>query len=132
MNTSLRSPLRPWGVILLLITAGVHLPLVPEHLEEAAYVGVLFLLLSAACVVLSVLLVVRDSQLVWFATGVVMMLALLAFVVSRTVGLPDLAGDIGNWSEPLGFPALVAEALSLLVVAFALRQRTPAPSKGLP
>lgn len=32
-----------------------------------------------------------------------------AFVVSRTVGLPGGADDIGNWSEPLGLASLFVE-----------------------
>jgi ATP phosphoribosyltransferase len=39
---------------MLLSTAGTHIPLVPMHLEEAPYIGVLFILLSAVSIVLAV------------------------------------------------------------------------------
>lgn len=120
----LRSPLRWWTVALLLVTAVVHVPLVPEHLEEAPYIGVLFVVLSIACVALSVLLVLADTPAVWAATAVVTVLAVGAFLLSRTVGLPALAHDVGNWTEPLGFPAVLAEMVAALVAAYAFSHRT--------
>jgi hypothetical protein len=36
---------------------------------------------------------------------------MLCFVLSRTTGLPGATRDIGNWAEPLGLAALMAEAL---------------------
>lgn len=121
----LHSPLRWWAVPLLLITAGVHVPLIPEHLREAPYVGVLFAVLTTACLVLAVLLVLSDSAVVWAATGLATLLAVAAFLLSRTVGLPQLADDIGNWTEPLGLPALLAETAALVVAAYALRHQIP-------
>lgn len=95
MNRRLASPLRWVGALMLLVTAATHIPLVPEHLEEAPYVGVLFVALSVA-----------------------------AFLASRTVGLPQIRMDIGNWTEPLGFPAVAAEALAALAAVYALRHPT--------
>jgi hypothetical protein len=122
MNTPLGSPLRWAASVLLLVTAATHIPLVPEHLEEAPYIGVLFIALSVASVVLAVVLIVADTPAVWAATGVMTALAVVAFVVSRTVGLPQIGDDIGNWTEPLGFPALAAEALAAVVAAVALQR----------
>ena len=45
------------------------------------------------------------------------LLAVTAFLASRTVGLPQLADDVGNWTEPLGFPALVSESLVVALAA---------------
>lgn len=124
MHRPLSSPLRWAGAILLLATAATHIPLVPEHLEEAPYVGALFVALSVVSIVLAVLLVVRDTPAVWAATALVTALAVVAFLVSRTVGLPQIGDEIGNWSEPLGFPALAVEALAAVVAALALRHRS--------
>lgn len=114
-----------WPVAgLLLLIAAVHIPLVSEHLEEARYVGVLFILLSLVCVVLAFALVLRDTRRVWLASGLVGVSALAAFLVSRTVGLPEMADDIGNWTEPLGYPAIAAEVL-VAVIATWSSTRTP-------
>lgn len=125
----LRSEDRPIGVIALLVTAGTHVPLIGEHLEEAPYVGWLFIVLSAVSVVLAVLLVVRDSRAVWLAAGVTTLLAFVAFVLSRTIGLPQIGDDIGNWSEPLGFPAIVAELIVTVVAYVVLRPRSRSSSR---
>ena len=117
----LDSPLRWVGVVLLLVTVATHVPLIPEHLEEAAYVGVLFTALSVVSLVLAVLLVRWDTPLVWAASGVTTLLAAVAFLASRTVGLPQIRDDIGNWTEPLGFPAVAAEVLMTLAALVALR-----------
>jgi hypothetical protein len=124
MNRPLASPLRWAGALMLLVTAATHIPLVPEHMEEAPYVGVLFVALSVASVVLAALLVRWDTPAVWAATGAMTTLAVAAFLASRTVGLPQIRMDIGNWTEPLGFPAVAAEALAALAAVYALRHPT--------
>ena len=124
MLTPLNSSWRWFGVVMLLITAGTHVPLIPEHLAEAPYAGVLFIALTVVSLVFAVLLVRWDSPAVWTASGVLCLLAVLAFFVSRTVGLPQLADDIGNWTEPLGFPAVAAELLATLAAVVVLTHRS--------
>ena len=124
MFTPLASPLRWVAVVMLLATAGTHVPLIPMHLEEAPYVGVLFIALSVASVALAVLLVRWDTPLVWYASGAMTLLALAAFFASRTVGLPQIGDDIGNWSEPLGYPAVAVEALVTAAAAIVLVNRS--------
>ncbi|MEO6944520.1 MAG: hypothetical protein ABI053_07400 [Lacisediminihabitans sp.] len=105
----------------LLANAVIHLYLAPMHLMEAPYIGVLFIMLSAACIVLAALLAVHDNAVVWTVTGAVSLLALIAFVVSRTVGLPQIGDDIGNWTEPLGYPNMVIEVLTIAVAVVAMK-----------
>ena len=126
--TSTRTPWQ-WGAsLLLLVAAATHVPLVSEHLEEAPYAGVLFVALIVACAALAVLVLVHDSPLVWVLSGAVCFLAVAAFLASRTVGLPQLAHDIGMWTEPMGFPALISESL---MVALAAAHLTRAPTGAL-
>ncbi len=107
-----------WGSSsLLLVAAATHVPLVAEHLEEAPYVGVLFLALIVTCTALAVLLLVHESRSAWWLSGVVCLLAVMAFLASRTVGLPQLADDVGLWTEPMGVPALVSETLVVALAA---------------
>ena len=122
-GSSLGSPWRWAAAVLLLVTSGTHVPLIPEHLEEAPYVGVLFILLAVVSVVLAALVVLWDTPLVWTASGVTTLLAVVAFLLSRTVGLPEIGDDIGNWTEPLGFPAVGAESLTTVVTLAVLCRR---------
>ena len=92
-----------------LVAAAAHVPVTGEHLREAPYIGVLFIALEVALVVLAGLVLVSSSRLVWWAAAVVPALAIVAYAVSRTVGLPQIGDDVGNWTEPLGVVSVVAE-----------------------
>ena len=126
----LRSPLRWPAAALLLVTAAVHVPLVPDHLKEAFYVGVLFIALVVVAVVLAAVLVRTDTPRVWATSGLVSLAAFVAFLLSRTVGLPQLGDDVGNWTDPLGYPALLAEGLTVVLAVLAARRLRGAPTTG--
>jgi hypothetical protein len=111
------------AAVFLLVNATIHLYLAPMHLMAAPYIGVLFIALSAACIILAVLLTFLDNASVWAATGAVSLLALIAFLASRTVGLPQIGDDIGNWTEPLGYPNMLAEVLTIAVAVAVMRSR---------
>jgi hypothetical protein len=112
--------------------AVVHIPVTPDHLVEAPYVGVGFVLLTVAGILLAVLLLEDDEPWVWWATGGVAVAALLGYLLSRTVGLPQLHDDIGAWNDPLGTLAITCEALMLgcaLVRALLPTRRRVAPRR---
>jgi hypothetical protein len=104
-----------------------HIPLVADHLEEAPYVGVGFVLLSIAGILLAHLLMSSDDIEVWVAAAVVATLALVAYGLSRSVGLPQIHDEIGNWSDRLGMVAVASEALMLGFAAARLRTAAAAP-----
>jgi hypothetical protein len=95
-------------------TAAIHMTLVPEHLREAPYAGALFIALSAAALAIAMLLSAADHDLVWLAAIGISLGALLAYFLSRSVGLPSLSDDVGDWANPLGVAAVACEALTLI------------------
>lgn len=97
-----------------------HIPVVEHHLYEAPYAGVLFVLVTVSGLMLAQLLLVSDSPQVWFAAAVVGALALLAYVVSRTSGLPQMDHDIGDWGNRLGAVAVTSELVMLTSATIAL------------
>ena len=111
-----RTPARWGAAALLLVAAAAHVPLIQEHLHEAPYIGWAFVLLSIACVALAVWVVLSDRTDTWILIGAVCLAALVGYLASRTVGLPELGDDVGNWTEPLSYPAVTAE---LFLVALA-------------
>jgi hypothetical protein len=112
---------------LLLVAAGTHIPLIPAHLEEAPYVGWLFIALSVVCIALAAVILFVDRAGVWVVSGLVCLAAVVAFLASRTIGLPEIEDDIGNWTEPLGIPAVASEVLmAVLAYVHVRRLRTPA------
>jgi len=121
MGGALRSPLRWLAAATLVASGAVHIPVIPMHLEEAPYIGYLFIALTAACFALAAAVLLLDSVAVWAAGGVVTALAVVGYVLSRTVGLPQIGDDIGNWTEPLGVAAIAAETITVLLAVIALR-----------
>lgn len=122
MGGALRSPLRWLAAATLVASGAVHIPVIPMHLEEAPYIGYLFIALTAACFALAAVVLLVDSVLVWAAGGLVTALAVIAYVLSRTIGLPLIEDDIGNWGDPLGVAAITAEAATVLLAVVALRR----------
>lgn len=116
----LRAGDRGLAFVCLLVGAGAHVPLIPEHWQEARYAGAAFALFAVASLVLAVTLAGHDTVAVWAAVAVLEVLAITAYVVTRTVALPRLGGDVGSWLEPLSFPALAAELIGVVVAASVL------------
>src|SRR5207237_7611097 len=91
------------------------------------------LLIGGSLLTAAALLRGSDSR-AWAAAGSLSLGAFLAFVASRTVGLPQGADDIGNWWEPLGLASLFVEgcvvALSAGVLAERLRGAVAVPARG--
>lgn len=118
----LRSPFRFLVAAFCLIGAAAHLPVTEDHLHEAPYIGVLFILLSLAYLAASALLATgRDSRPGYLAVAVISVAAVAAYAWSRSFGLPDMADDVGRWTEPLGIVAITSEALAALTSLVALR-----------
>jgi hypothetical protein len=128
----LRTGDRGLAVVCLLVGAGAHVPLIPAHWQEARYAGVAFVIFTVASLALAVVVAGHDTVAVWAGVAALEVLAITAYVVTRTVALPRLGDDVGSWLEPLSFPALAAEliavvvAVSVLVRARAMGEATAA------
>lgn len=130
-SPALRSGDRYLVAVCLLTSAAAHLPLIGMHLREATYIGVAFIALAVAFPLLAVVLLVRDTTRVWEAVVVANALAVLAYLVTRAVALPQVADDVGNWTEPMSFPALASELIAVAVgVACVTRSHEPVGCDG--
>lgn len=121
---------RPWRLLAAVgaVTESIaHIPVTQEHLSEAPYIGVGFVLLTIAGLVLALLLPEHDTDQVWVMTGVVAGLALTGLVLSRTIGLPQIHDDIGNWTGPLAIVAAVGEVIMLVALRLRLLDRPTRP-----
>ena len=104
----------------------IHVLELPDALAETAYLGVMFIGAIVASLAASAILTRTSDQTIWVAAGVLPVLILLGYVLSRTSGLPNATNDVGEWSEPLGLASLVVESLLVCVTigVVATRQRT--------
>jgi hypothetical protein len=119
----LRSSLRFTAAAAAVTAAAAHVPVMEDHLEGAPYLGVLFILLSCACLLLAALLIRCDTRVVWRSVAGVCALAIGALVWSRVIGLPQLTDDVGRWTEPLAIVAASAEAIVVVLGGLALSRR---------
>jgi len=115
-----------WSALLCAAyVAGVHLGLCDETFKEAHYLGAAFVAAALVLVIgASIAAAGRRfgppaARLAWICDAVVMAAALLAFVLSRTTGLPSYHRT--GW-PPVQLIAVVAEVAYLLLTPLALRR----------
>jgi hypothetical protein len=131
--------LRWAGVLLIVACALIHLISAPDHLQEATYVGVLFLANAAGSLV-AAFGIYRDRLWGWLLGALVAGGAFVLFMVSRLIGLPAYQEHVGMWigesfGDRLGIPSLIVEAplvvLAAIVVArYAKEEQATDEEKG--
>lgn len=85
--------------------------------SETRYVFWMFVAASAAALGAAGWTIFSRSRVALLASAAVAGSVLLAYIVNRTVGLPNATDDIGNWVEPLGLASMVIEAATVAVAA---------------
>lgn len=110
------TPLRGAAALCALLSAVAHLLLVPEHLQEMPYIGILFLVGSVALLLAAAGLARRNPVPAWLLGTLVSGGMVLGFALSRTVGLPGYQEQ--GWDLPYGVLCMVAEVG--FIVAFAV------------
>ena len=120
----IRSPLRWPAAAMLLISALAHVPVVAPGLAATTYIGILFVLLIVVNLFLAVAMFLRDSLAVWTLTALTLGLAFIAYVLSRTVGLPLQTDYIGDWVSTPGLASFVSAGIGCVIaVTVLIRQR---------
>lgn len=121
-----RSHLRPGSAVtltgagLILVTGLIHLVLTPGHLEEATYLGLLFLANFVGAAVAAFGLS-RGCRWGWALGALAAGGAYALYFVNGMVGLPGVEG--GHLIEPLGLFAKAVEAFFLILCAFVFTRR---------
>jgi hypothetical protein len=113
-----------------LVAATAHLPVIAPHLAEAPYMGVLFVLLTAACLGIGAVIWLRDPAVLYALAVLTCGLAVLGYAATRLVAFPLLADDVGNWLEPLGVVSVASEVVAVGAAASALLGRRPLHGGG--
>ena len=97
----------------------IHTSELSGKTEETSYLGFGYMLLIAALIMSIVLLAQRDIR-GWILGGLTSAATILGFVITRTTGLPNANGDIGNWGETIGVWSLVFEGFVVVLTATVL------------
>jgi hypothetical protein len=119
------SPTVKWLAIAAILGTGLILLLEARpSFDEATYKGVLFVANGIGAVVAAIG-IYRDERVWGWLLGLLIAGgALLAYVASRTIGLPGLPAEPDAWLEPMGVASLVCEGL--FVALFLVAQRAGA------
>ena len=112
---------RSVAVVGLAGVALIHVLDAHDTFVATPYKGWLYVGLIVGSLTAAGALVRRSDPRAWAGAAALSVGAILAFVYSRTVGMPAWADDIGNWTEPLGLASLFVEAA---VAAVALERLT--------
>jgi hypothetical protein len=106
----------------------IHLLDLPSKLDETPYLGWMYIALIVGAVLCAFDLVRTGSDRSWMAGGLLALGAITGYTLTRTVGLPNATGDIGNWLEPLGLASLFVEGILVALSAYVLGARGWLPS----
>jgi hypothetical protein len=119
------NPVVKWLAVLAILGTGlVHLVEARDAFGDAQYKGWLFVANGLGALV-AVLGILRGQRAPGWTLGLLVAGgAILAYVASRTIGLPGLPAEPDAWLEPSGVVSLICEGA--FVVLFAVAQRARA------
>lgn len=101
--------------------------------KQPTYIQVLYYVLEAAGVVAALMLLVPTvpfAASAWVLAFGVALGPIVAYVLSRSTGLPNYSDDKGNWGEPIGVISLIVEGVLLLLALSGLGQLRVATSRA--
>jgi hypothetical protein len=110
----------------LAVAAAAHVPVIPEHLHEAPYMGVLFIGFTLVAAGLALIVAARGPvSAPVLAAGALCAAAIGTYCLTRVIAFPQLGDDVGNWSESTGVISIASEAVvvALSVAGSALMRR---------
>jgi len=126
---------RALAVAGLAAVALIHAVQLPDAFGEIGYLGALFIAAVAGSVLVATALTRTSDDRIWMAAGGLAGLILIGYILSRSVGLPGFTSDMGEWSEPRGLAAMVAESTLVVLSAGVLvgrRQAAAVPGEQRP
>jgi hypothetical protein len=116
------SPTVKWLAIAALLGTGlIHVLEAPDAFGDATYKGLLFVANGLGALVAVVGVYRNQRALGWLLGLLVAGGAFLAYLASRTVGLPGLPAEPDAWLEPLGVASLACEGLYVVLYFTARR-----------
>jgi hypothetical protein len=111
-----------WLAILAILGTGlVHFLEAQDSFGEATYKGVLFVANGVAAMIAAFGILRGQRVLGWGLGLLVAAGSILAYVASRTIGMPGLPAEPDAWFEPMGVAAMACEIG--FVILFALSHR---------
>jgi hypothetical protein len=117
--------LRATGIVLLMSLAVIHIVQLVPTFQQTPLLGVGYLFVIAAAVVVGVRLVKghQSALQLWLPVAVLGVAVFLGYAFTRMLSTPLDNQDVGNWACTLGMAALFVEGLMVAVAAYATSLR---------
>ena len=87
--------------------------------SETRYLFWMYIALIVGCIAVGGAVLFTRIRVALLAAALLAASAAVGYILSRTTGLPNADGDIGNWTEPLGLASLFVEGGVTLVAGAA-------------
>ena len=115
------SAARAVGALALAALAVIHVVDLPGPLGPTPLVGIGYLGIIVAAILIGGALIARPHWLAWAAAAAVAASAMGGYILTRGLrgGFLGDHGDVGNWHCPLGIAALSVESVIILLVLLA-------------
>jgi hypothetical protein len=109
---------RTLGALALITLAVIHVVDLPGTLGPTPLVGIGYLGIIVAAILISGVLLVRPHWLAWAGAAAVAASAMGGYILTRALpgGFLGDHGDAGNWRCPLGIAALSVESVIVVLV----------------
>ena len=115
------SAARAVGALALAALAVIHVVDLPGTLGPTPLVGIGYVGIIVAAILIGGVLIARPHWLAWAAAAAVAASAMGGYILTRGLrgGFLGDHGDVGNWHCPLGIAALSVESVIILLVLLA-------------
>ena len=110
------------GILLIGLVGLIHLVEAPDHFADVAYIGWIFLVLVLGTLV-AIIGIDQEQRWGWLLGVALSAVSFVAFIISRTLGLPAYGDAVGDWDQ-MGIYSLFAEAVFIGLYLFAPTART--------
>jgi hypothetical protein len=111
------------GAYAILFVGGAHILICGEHFLVATYLGLAFVANFLGSLVVAASLFLGGRTWAWLLGDLVAGGALVGFMVSRTIGLPDAPEFVGQWFNIAGLLTLGFDGLFIALSLLALMQQ---------
>ena len=112
--------MRVIGVVALLAIGTIHFLQIVPTVQQTPLLGVGYVALIAASVIVAVWLTVANDARAWAAAGLISAAVLAGYAFTRFVGTPFDNQDVGNWACMLGLASIFVETALLALSGAAL------------
>jgi hypothetical protein len=121
------SPALKWLAIAAILGTGlIHVVEARDAFGEATYKGFLFVCHGGGALTAALGIYRGQRVLGWLLGLLVAGGAILAYVASRTIGLPGLPAEPDAWLEPIGVASLLCETLFVTLFVVTRKARADA------